>query len=133
MSKMQGTQGQLGEGEKMSSYWLHTCGHSSMRGPFDPDESTPINTICLQCRNSRIGQIISFVRYGDIPSVGKSYNHRDETTEDGVSVYEIINGIPLYVGWYFEIIDRPCLYGTGRIVGWGSDGEPLVDVLTIEG
>ncbi len=85
--------------------------------------------LCAQCQQSRIGEIIDFIRYGEPPLV--SQNHREGAMEAGVSVYELINGEPVLIGWYFDFLDRPKFKGRGKIVGWGSDGEPLVKIITV--
>jgi hypothetical protein len=61
-----------------------------------------------------------------------SHNYREGTQESGVSVYEIVDGDIQYCGWYFDIAERPLYYGKGTIIGWGSDGEPLVTVSSIK-
>lgn len=112
--------------------YQHECGHRNAipGSPLFPDETKHVPGLCLECRTARIGEVIDFVRYGSIPESGSSCNHRDRTSEGGVSVYEVRDGHPVYVGWYFGIIEREVVIrGRGRIVGWGSDGEPLVEIL----
>jgi hypothetical protein len=95
--------------------------------PFGSGERS-VSGLCQACRTARIGEEIEFIRYGDIPE--RSYNYRDSTTEDGISVYEVVDGQPQYVGWHFGISDREVqIRGRGVIVGWGSDGEPLVKIV----
>lgn len=115
----------------MAATWKHTCGHTSTRDPWGRGE-TAIHTVCDDCRAARIGQTIPFARYGKAPASGKSTNHREQTQEAGLSVYEIVNGKIEHVGWHFGITDRALYLGTGVIVGWGSDGEPLVRVVAIK-
>ena len=79
----------------------------------------------------RIGQEIKFVRFGTAPADGCSFNHRDQQGEEGMSCYEIKDGKPEYCGWYFGFLERPAYVGLGRIVSFGSDGEPLVEIITI--
>jgi len=108
-----------------------TCGHESSEPGWGNDiHQYPF--VCSECRNARIGEKIEFVRHGTPPSSGYSVNHRDGTTEDGVSVYEVKNGTIDYVGWYFDISDRPMFRGFGIIVGFGSDHEPVVKILSIK-
>ena len=78
----------------------------------------------------KVGDVIDFVRHGTPPQSGKSFNHRDQTEEDGLSVYLLDPETeqPHYVGWYFDISKRPAYRGRGEVVGFGSDGEPLVHV-----
>lgn len=79
---------------------------------------------CEQKRGREIGDVIDFVRYGD--PVENSFNHRDGTSECGMSVYMLDGAEIVHVGFWFDIASRPAYRGTGVIVGWGSDGEPLV-------
>jgi hypothetical protein len=115
----------------MASFWQHTCGHTSTRDPWGRGE-TSIHTVCDDCRTARIGETIQFARYGTAPASGKSQNHRDQVAEIGLSVYEIVQGAIQLVGWHFGITDRALYLGTGSIVGWGSDGEPVVAVITLK-
>jgi hypothetical protein len=75
-------------------------------------------------RGRSVGDTVEFVRHGR--PVAKSRNHRDGTIEDGMSVYLLDGTEVVYVGFWFDIATKPAYRGTGRIVGWGSDGEPLV-------
>jgi len=111
----------------MTKFWRHTCGHTSLRDPWGIGEEA-LDMACQSCLNARIGERIAFARYGKPPSSGVSRNARDNTTEAGVSVYEIVEGSIRTVGWSFGITDRPLYVGRGVIVGWGSDGEPLVRI-----
>lgn len=74
-----------------------------------------------------VGDVIDFVRYGT--PVENSRNYRDATTEEGMSVYLLSGGVVQFVGFWFDIASRPAYQGRGEIVGWGSDGEPLVRVV----
>jgi len=76
-------------------------------------------------------KIIKFFRFGKPPVSGISHNFRDDSSEEGVSVYENRNGEPDFKGWYFGFLDRPCFEGEGKVVGSGSDGEPLVEIISI--
>lgn len=115
----------------MATYWIRDCGHESLRDPWGNGGNDRLSGLCADCKDARIGEVIQFVRHGKPPTSGVSQNHRDRTAEEGVSVYEIVNGAPLYVGWHFGISERPAYAGRGRIVGWGSDGEPLVGIISI--
>lgn len=86
---------------------------------------------CHNCRPERIGQTIDFVRFGQPPASGRSKNHASGELEAGVSVYEIRNERIQFVGWYFDFTSRQAYRGTGRIVGWGSDYEPVVEISQI--
>jgi hypothetical protein len=74
-----------------------------------------------------IGDVIQFIRHGD--AVEFSRNHRDGTMEAGMSVYMLVDGEVKYVGFWFDIATKPAFRGKGEIVGWGSDGEPLVKLI----
>jgi hypothetical protein len=110
----------------MATTWLMSCGHSDRDETSGPDREETLRRPCYACRQKRIGQAIRFLRFGDVPESGESFNHRDRTAEEGVSVYEIAEGRAEMTGFYFGFLDRPAYRGTGVIVGWGSDGEPLV-------
>ena len=114
----------------MATYWLRDCGHYEARSPWGDATPAPLSGLCRACRAARIGETIEFLRFGAIPVSGRSSNHRDETTEEGVSVYEIRDGRPLLVGWHFGFHGRAAYRGTGLIVGWGSDEEPLIRVIS---
>ncbi len=70
------------------------------------------------------GATVTVWRKGAPPEGGRSYNHADRFLEAGVSAY-----------WHPEAIsfagmdDRPWYKIKGTLVGYGSDGEPLVDVI----
>lgn len=116
----------------MATYWLHSCGHTSTRDPWGRGQDESIQQSCTSCQASRLGESIQFARFGAAPKSGKSTNHREGTQEAGLSVYEIQHGTIQYVGWHFGITDRALYLGTGIIVGWGSDGEPLVTVVAMK-
>lgn len=77
-----------------------------------------------------------FVRFGRLPDGGLSANHRRGTLEEGVSVYR---------GWETPdgdyVVDlrgvdavtpralrgRPAYEAEGALVGWGEDGEPVIE------
>lgn len=86
-----------------------------------------------------------YIRFGDIPRNEHSGVYRGEVKigeEIGVSVYSAIIdeeenislGIPLPINkdtldtfvHLMEYENRPCYLVTGRLVGKGSDGEPLI-------
>ncbi len=113
----------------MSTWYTRDCGHQSLKDAWKNGPSEPLPGICEDCKNSRLGETIEFVRYGRPPVVSR--NHRDGYFEEGVSVYELVNGDPLLVGWYYDFLVRDEYRGQGRIVGWGSDGEPLVKIIKI--
>lgn len=116
----------------------YACGHEGSDGTWTRGARED-SSICPGCRTARIGTRIRFARHGAVPPAldpdpgvaGQSRNHRDQVSECGVSVYEIVDGTIEYVGWFFDIAARPLYVGTGRIVGWGADGEPCVYIETI--
>ena len=77
-----------------------------------------------------------FLRFGNIPKNGRSYNFRDNFYENGVSVYNAL----FYPNGEYEIIPknniqllgsinystRPAFRVWGEITGTGSDGEPVL-------
>ena|SRR5687767_15718689 len=115
----------------MATYWIRDCAHTSLRDAWGKGSDEKLSGLCAECRAGRIGEVIQFVRHGQPPASGDSRNHRDGFAEGGVSVYELKDGQPQYTGWHFGIAERPAYAGKGRIVGWGSDGEPLVEILSI--
>lgn len=80
-----------------------------------------------------------YVRFGAAPKNGKSHNYRDDTEEDGVSVFRAvlsadketvhINLNTQYaLGTYLTVYDRQLYRVYGTKIGVGSDGEPLLKV-----
>lgn len=80
-----------------------------------------------------------YVRFGAAPKNGKSHNYRDDTEEDGVSVFRAvlssdkatvhINLNTQYaLGTYLTVYDRQLYRVYGTMIGIGSDGEPLLRV-----
>lgn len=92
--------------------------------------SRHVAAACFDCRTTRIGTDIEFVRFGT--PVEFSRNHADGTAEEGMSCYEIVDGRAKLTGWHFDITERKAYRGVGTILSWGSDGEPLVKVKTIK-
>lgn len=80
-----------------------------------------------------------FLRFGDIPECGKSYNHRDQFFEQGVSVYnamfyengeyEIVYSNDIQLFGSVSYASRPAYRVWGDVVGTGSDGEPLIGIV----
>lgn len=114
----------------MASYYTMDCGHQTLRDAWGNQPAETLAGLCKDCKAARIGDQIDFIRFGAAPVV--SFNHRDGVAEEGVSVYEIKNGKADLVGWYFGFTNRPAYRGKGVIVGWGSDGEPLVKIMKIK-
>lgn len=113
-----------------ASYYRYSCGHVLTKDPWRGGLDVEEADVCHQCRLSRVGETVRFARFGEPPVSGRSRNYRDSLTEAGVSVYEIVNGAIQYKGWYFDFLTRPLYTGTGTITGFGSDGEPVVKILT---
>ncbi|MDP9481550.1 MAG: hypothetical protein M3R38_38790 [Actinomycetota bacterium] len=83
-----------------------------------------------------------YVRFGDLPASGRSWNAADKRREAGVSVYAgrlaepdlfiiytsdlSVEGLGLLIA--FAAVDRPALFVEGEEVGTGHDGEPLLKV-----
>lgn len=82
--------------------------------------------------------MILFIRFGELPQSGKSRNHLTEQDEAGVSVYEAVERKDGRIQVLLPrldysacvslsgCIDRPAFIVHGEIVGYGSDGEPLL-------
>jgi hypothetical protein len=68
-----------------------------------------------------IGETRIFFRAGTLPKSGKSFNYRDQTNEIGVSVYATPSPDSLA-----GMTGRDWYRGMGTIIGFGSDGEPLI-------
>ena len=103
-------------------------------GRYDPKQAARDWESEKARRQSLVGKRIPFLRFGDIPASGQSRNFRDGHSEGGVSCYEILaDGSPNMCGWPFGIMEgRPKISGTGIVIGWGSDGEPLIDSKSIQ-
>lgn len=80
-----------------------------------------------------------YVRFGAMPKDGKSYNYRDNITEDGVSVFKAVLSedktqvwINIHsqhaLGTYLTVCDRQLYRVYGNVIGEGSDGEPCLKV-----
>jgi len=78
-----------------------------------------------------------YIRFGAVPKNGKSYNHRDNVWEDGVSVFEaefvgneyrLLFNNHILQSSYLSVADRPAYRIYGDVVGTGADGEPLLKV-----
>ena len=83
----------------------------------------------------------TFIRFGDIPDSFKSKNHLTEKLEAGVSVYDAVD-IDGEIKILFPdltysacvslsgVLDRPMYEVIGNVIGYGSDGEPLLSNIT---
>lgn len=79
-----------------------------------------------------------YIRFGDIPESGKSYNYRDNFYEEGVSAYhaifysdgdyEILSHNPFEMYGMRLYSNRPVYRLYGEEIGTGSDGEPILRV-----
>lgn len=78
-----------------------------------------------------------FLRFGKIPNTNKSQNYHTKKLENGISVYEYVYHENKYKIIFPHLtysscvslsgcIDRPCYLVEGQLVGFGSDGEPLI-------
>jgi len=85
--------------------------------------------------NKKLGEI-RYIRFGKPPESGKSYNPRDNVTEEGVSVYKVrraekgweIVGDSRTLGTAASVADRDIFFVKGEELGTGSDGEPILKV-----
>ena len=81
-------------------------------------------------------QEIVFVRFGEIPENGISYNYRDNRHEPGVSVYPAIkvgkqiriDMTGMDMSTYLFVQVRTAYFVKGEVVGYGSDGEPCLKI-----
>jgi hypothetical protein len=114
----------------MSSWYLRECGHRTLRSTWGDDPDEPMIGLCVECRGKLVGSRIRFIRYGD--PVEYSTNHREHEVELGMSVYRLgDDGVVELRGFPWEITSRPSHRGTGEMVGWGSDGEPLIRLSSV--
>ena len=90
-----------------------------------------------------------YLRFGVIPQRGFSLNHATKTCEKGISVYHgLLNknkAIPIMPKPFSDkqfdstlvtlsgVLNRPLFVVTGTPVGFGSDGEPLLENVKTEG
>ena len=74
--------------------------------------------------DAQVGEVGTFWRNGPPPEGGRSRNFRDKFYEAGVSVYP-----RPYATSFAGLTERPWYRVTGKVVGKGSDGEPLVNVI----
>lgn len=83
------------------------------------------------------GAARGFIRFGDIPEGGRSYNHRDNRPETGVSCFDAefaADGryrlilTPVLEVSFLAVADRPAYRLYGERIGTGADGEPLLTV-----
>ena len=112
------------KGNKMIHF---SCGHS---GDFGTGKrEVRLNKLCYNCKKSLIGKKIDFVRFGNMPENGYSWNYSENCAESGVSVYLVQNGVVADVV-RGEFANRTIYCGQGIAVGFGGDGELLVDNIT---
>jgi len=78
-----------------------------------------------------------YIRFGEIPEIGFSKNWLTGKLEEGVSCYEAIERDNAYLVIIpslkestcvslASILDRPMLEITGKLIGYGSENEPLL-------
>ena len=105
---------------------IYSCGCKREGNPrWGEDKLVEVSYPCYDCQQKMIGLRTTVVRYGDIPTCGKSYNHRENKYEEGVSVYlQTMLTRP-------EFTDRKKFVFSAVIIGWGGDDEPLIDPETI--
>jgi len=75
-------------------------------------------------------RIVRGWRYGEIPAEGRSYNHRDNEPESGVSLMALEDGTgtqDAISAMFIEAESRPVVWCEGYLLPHrGSDGEPLI-------
>jgi hypothetical protein len=79
-----------------------------------------------------------YMRFGKSPKEGYSFNYMDNEKEKGVSVYEakiaddgsfrIVNANHLMEATYLQVQERPIYVLSGKEIGRGADGEPVIKV-----
>lgn len=106
----------------------YSCKHTSS---WCPGSDIQTRELCYDCRHKLIGQTIHFLRFGDLPKNGQSYNCRDNRHEDGISCYMIIDG-ELKNNIRPEFRGRTkIIYGTAILIGFGGDDEAIIESSTI--
>ena len=80
-----------------------------------------------------------YIRFGEVPRSGKSYNYRDNFFEKGVSAYhavffpdgsyEVLYHNPFEMFGAYSYSSRPAYRLYGEEIGTGSDGEPVLKVI----
>ena len=78
-----------------------------------------------------------FIRFGAPPKTGRSTNYRDNTLEDGVSVFNAefigsnyrVLADSILEATYYMVANRPAYRIYGDVVGTGADGEPVVKIM----
>ncbi len=105
----------------MLHYAVCGCSDSTR---FKGDEVT-LHQMCYDCKKLFLGQEIAFLRFGDAPESGQSYNYATNSYEDGLSVYMIADG-QLCNTIRCEFTDRKIYAGKGMLIGFGGDDEALV-------
>ncbi len=97
------------------------------------------------CRLIYMTDDVMYIRFGDLPETGRSWNDELGGEEAGISVYRaewqstdrdvVCVTIPsdICVGTINQIEDRPVYIVTGRLLDQvGADGEPLMADATAE-
>jgi len=94
------------------------------------------------------GERDTYIRFGDLPEDGRSYDSRNDRREAGVSVYACERAATdedapadIDEAYYlagtmlqtvFGLLDRPIYLVSGERVGTGADGEPVIQDVEIE-
>lgn len=107
---------------------IYRCGHWRYNVSHEDNIS---RRLCYDCRLALVGTRIDFIRYGDVPESGLSYNYTDNRSESGVSVYGIDPDTGDADQFSFIDISRPTIRGSAICIGYGSDDEPIIDADTI--
>jgi hypothetical protein len=126
--------------EMETNGWQCTVGKDGYGAPvihcIHLDTQKLINAIATEQSQKFINAERGFIRFGDCPFGGRSKNYRDNTLEDGVSVFEaeftgndyrLLSNDYLFATFY-TVCDRPAYRAYGDVVGTGSDGEPVLKI-----
>jgi len=77
-----------------------------------------------------------YLRAGFLPENGKSFNYLTKESENGVSVFDLENGLPILNT--LQLVDdfsgrygKPYFFVTGEEIGKGFDGEPVLNNVEI--
>lgn len=85
----------------------------------------PLASASAPVETEPMSKVQTFWRSGAPPESGQSYNFKDQFHEKGVSVYEAP-----FANSFAGVGDRPWYRIEGIEIGRGSDGEPLVKVIS---
>ena len=97
----------------------------SQMTPKERRNKAQSDLVASKKRIPKIDETINFIRFGNI--VEKSKNWAEGNTEQGMSVYSLSGDGAAEQTIRTEFSENKSAFiGKGRVVGYGSDGEPLV-------